>query len=126
MLKLLLGREKKLKITKKLQNTKSKNTVKTPVEEIYFLLCLAANSSLYFFMRLYMREKKLKIPKKITKHKIQKYCKDPVEDMYISIFKMPCGDSIQCISLYFTFFLYALRVLIFFYCFFYVHYECQF
>ena len=36
LLKLLLGREKKLKITKKLQNTKSKNTVKTPVEEIYF------------------------------------------------------------------------------------------
>ena len=49
-----------------------------------------------------MREKKkLKIPKKITKHKIQKYCKDPVEDMYITIFKMPRGDSIQCISLNF-------------------------
>ena len=100
MLELLLGREKKLKITKKLQNTKSKNTVKTPVEEIYFLLCLAANSSLYFFMRLYER-KKTKNPKKITKHKIQKYCKDPVEDMYITIFKMPRGDSIQCISLNF-------------------------
>ena len=54
-----------------------------------------------YFVYLYEREKKLKIPKKITKHKIQKYCKDPVEDMYISIFKMPCGDSIQCISLNF-------------------------
>ena len=68
-----------------------------------------------------MREKKLKIPKKITKHKIQKYCKDPVEDMYkksFFFFEMPCGDRIQCISLYSTFFLYALRVLIFFLLFF--------
>ena len=62
------------------------------------------------------KKKKLKIPKKITKHKIQKYCKDPVEDMYKKsfFFEMPCGDRIQCISLYSTFFLYAIRVLIFF------------
>ena len=74
-----------------------------------------------YFVYLYEREKKTKNPKKkITKHKIQKYCKDPVEDMYKKsfFFEMPRGDSIQCISLYFTFFFYALRVLIFFYCFF--------
>ena len=61
-------REKKTKNPKKnYKTTNSKNIVKTPVGEIYIFLCLAANSSLYFFMRLSMREK-LKIPKKNYKN----------------------------------------------------------
>ena len=74
MLELLLGREKKLKITKKLQNTKSKNTVKTPVEEIYFFIMPSGEQfPVFFYETLYERKTK-NSQKKLQKYKIRKYC----------------------------------------------------
>ena len=81
----------------------------------YIFLCPAANSSynLYTSMR---EKKKLKIPKKLQNTKYKNIVKILLRICIrkVFFFEMPCGDRIQCISLYSTFFLYALRVLIFF------------
>ena len=101
-------REKKTKNPQKnYKNTKSKNIVKTPVGEIYILLYAQRRTvPCIFFMRLSVREKKTKNPKKLQN---TKYKKKNIVKILLRIcirkflFKMPRGDSIQCISLYFLF-----------------------
>ena len=148
-----VGERKKLKITKKLQNTKSQkyNVIyasrqQYPVYLFCFFLfrgdhvkCFAAIIPIFFYAQrrtvpifcipLWERKKKLKIPKKITKHKIQKYCKDPVEDMYKKSFffwnALRRQDSVYfCVFYIFSLCTKGADFFLLFFC--YVHYECQF